>query len=184
MALRIGTSPRLFSAGLVAAATLFSGCMSYGETAIYQLYKTDADRCAGNEAGACVALLETRCEAQVRLCASYVPDFQTQASRQLTEKCQRKEEASCQALDTLACDNGDSAVCERLGARYSELYASCKAGNPADCDSISTVTWPKAQAAAAESRCNSGDQIECRVANASKSALNLKVDKDAQFPMF
>jgi hypothetical protein len=29
-----------------------------------------------------------------------------------------------------------------------------------------------------------GDPIGCRVANASNNALNLNVDKDAQFPMF
>jgi hypothetical protein len=179
-----GTSQRLLSAGLIAAATLFSGCMSYSETAVYQLYKTNADRCSQNETDACVALLQTRCEAPVRLCTSYVPDFQAQANRQLTEKCRANEEASCQALATLACDNGDRSVCERLGARYSELYESCKAGNPADCDSISTLTWPKAQTDSAGDTCNRGDVIGCRVANASNNALNPNVGKDTQFPLF
>ena len=117
MAIQVYKSQRLLSAGLIAAATLFSGCMSYSQTAVYQLYKTNADRCSQNEADACVALLQTRCEAPVRLCTSYVPDFQIQASRQLTEKCRTNDEASCQALANVACDNGDSAVCERLRAR-------------------------------------------------------------------
>lgn len=184
MAIRIGTSQRLLSVGLIAAAELFSGCMSYGETAVYQLYKANADRCSQNETDACVALLQTKCEAPVRVCTSYVPDFQAQASQQLTNKCQTNDEASCQALAALACDNGDSAVCERLGARYAELYASCKAGNPGDCDSISLLTWPKTQTDSAGNTCEHGDAIACRVANANRSALNLNVDKDAQFPMF
>jgi hypothetical protein len=184
MAIKVFKPERLLSAGFIAAAMLFSGCMSYSETAVYQLYKTNAERCSQNETDACLALLQTKCEAPVRLCTSYVPDFQTQASRQLTEKCRSNDEASCQALATIACDNGDSAVCERLGARYDELYASCKQGNPADCDSISTLTWPKAETDSAGDTCDRGDLIGCRVANASRSALNPSVDKDTQFPLF
>jgi len=184
MAISVGTSSRLLSAGLIAAATLASGCMSYSETAVYQLYRTNAERCSQNETDACVALLQTKCEAPVRLCTSYVPDFQTQASRQLTEKCRTNDEASCQALATVACDNGDSSVCERLSARYAELYASCKTGNPADCDSISSLIWPKAQTDAAGNTCERGDLVGCRVANASRSALNPSVDKNTQFPLF
>jgi hypothetical protein len=75
-------------------------------------------------------------------------------------------------------------VCERLGAWYGELYASCKQGNPADCDSISALRWPKAQTDAAGDTCKRGDLIGCRVANASRSALNPSVDKDTQFPLF
>jgi hypothetical protein len=184
MATGIRTSRLLFTAGLIAAAELISGCMSYEETAVYQLYKTNAERCSQNETDACVALLETRCEAAVRTCSDYVPDFQSRASRQLTEKCQAGDEASCQALAAVACDDGDRVVCERLGARYGKLYASCKQGNPADCDSISMLTWPKAQTDAAGDTCKRGDLVGCRVANASGSALNLNIDKDAHFPMF
>jgi hypothetical protein len=184
MANRIGISQRLLSIGLIAAAEFLSGCMPYGETAVYQIYKTSADRCAQNETDACVALLQTKCEAPVRVCTNYVPDFQAQASQQLTKKCQDADEASCQALAAIACDNGDSAVCHRLGARYAELYASCKAGNPADCDSISLLTWPKSQTDSAGNTCQKGDTIGCRVANSSRSALNMNVDKDARFPLF
>ncbi len=158
--------------------------MSYGETAVYQIYKTNADRCAQNEADACVALLQTKCEAPVRMCTSYVPDFQAEASRALTKRCQASDEASCQALATIACDNGDSAVCERLSSRYAELYSSCKQGNPADCDSISVLPWPKTETDSAESTCQRGDAVGCRVANSSGSALNLNVNKDTQFPLF
>jgi len=150
--------------------------MPYGETAVYQIYKTNAERCSQNETDACVALLQTKCEAQVRVCTVYVPDFQAEASRQLTKDCQAKDEAACQALAAIACDNGDSSVCNRL-------YSSCKAGNPADCDSISLLTWPKSQTDSAGSTCQKGDAIGCRVANSSRSA-NLNVDKDAQFPLF
>ena len=184
MALSVGTSSRLLSAGLIAAATLSSGCMSYSETAVYQLYRTNAERCSQNETDACVALLQTKCDAQVRLCTSYVPEFQVAASQQLTKKCQSNDEASCQALATIACDNGEAAVCERLDARYGELYVSCKQGNPADCDSISTLTWPKAKTDAAGDTCQRGDLIGCRVANASRSAPNPSVDKNTQFPLF
>src|SRR5882757_7378231 len=107
MALRISTSHLLFSVSLIAAAELLSGCMPYGETAVYQIYKTDADRCSQNETDACVALLQTKCEARVRVCTTYVPDFQAEASRQLTKDCQAKDEAACQALAAIACDNGD-----------------------------------------------------------------------------
>src|SRR5229473_1408533 len=181
MANRIGISQRLLSIGLIAAAEFLSGCMPYGETAVYQIYKTSAERCAQNETDACVALLQTKCEAPVRVCTNYVPDFQAQASQQLTKDCQNKDEAACQALAALACDNGDSSVCRRLGTRYAELYLSCKAGNPADCDSISTLTWPKSQTDSAGNTCQKGDTIGCRVANSSRSP-NLNVDKDAQFP--
>jgi hypothetical protein len=184
MVVKVCKSQRLLAAGLIAAAMLFSGCMPYSETAVYQLYKTDADRCSRNETDACVALLQTKCDAPVRLCFSYVPDFQSRASRQLTEKCRTNDEASCQALATLACDNGDSAVCERLGERYGEIYASCKQGNPTDCDLISTLMWPKAQTDSAGDTCKRGDPIGCRVANASNNALNPNVGKDAQFPLF
>jgi hypothetical protein len=184
MALKIATAQRFLPAGLIAAATLLSGCMSYGETVVYQLYKTNSDRCSQNETDACVALLQTRCEAPVRVCTSDVPQFQAEASRQLTTKCQTNDDASCQALATFACDNGDRQACERLGARYAKLYASCKQGNPGDCDSISMLTWPKTQTDSAESTCKRGDAIGCRVADANRSALNLNVAKDAQFPLF
>jgi len=183
MAFRVSTSRRLLSFGFIAAAELFSGCMPYGETAVYQIYKTNAERCSQNETDACVALLQTKCEAPVRVCTSYVPDFQAEASRQLTKDCQGKDEAACQALAAIACDNGDSSVCNRLGKRYAELYSSCKAGNPADCDSISLLTWPKSQTDSAGNTCQKGDAIGCRVANSSRSA-NLNVEKDAQFPLF
>jgi len=98
MAFRVSTSRRLLSFGFIAAAELFSGCMPYGETAVYQIYKTNAERCSQNETDACVALLQTKCEAPVRVCTSYVPDFQAEASRQLTKDCQGKNEAACQAL--------------------------------------------------------------------------------------
>jgi len=184
MANKIAIYHRFLSVGLIAAVELFSGCMSYSETAVYQLYKTNADRCSQNETDACVALLQTRCEAQVRVCTRYVPDFQSRASEQLTKKCQASDEASCQALAALSCDHGDSAVCDRLGARYAKLYSSCKAGNPGDCDSISMLTWPRTQTDSAGNTCKQGDAIACRVANSNRSALNLNVDKDAQFPLF
>lgn len=184
MAGRLTISQRLISAGLIAAAELFSGCMSYGETAVYQLYKANADRCAQNETDACVALIQTKCEAPVQVCTSYVPGFQDEASRQLTKQCQANDETSCQALATLACDNGDSTVCERLSSRYAQLYASCKQGNPGDCDSISLLPWPKTETDSAESTCQKGDAVGCRVANAGKSALNVNVDKNTQFPLF
>src|SRR5260370_2655223 len=135
MAMRVSTSHWLLSLWLIAAAELLSGCMPYGETALYQIYKTDAERCSQNETDACVALLQTKCEAPVRVCTNYVPDFQAQASQQLTKDCQNKDEAACQALAALACDHGDSSVCSTLGTRYSELYSSCKACNPSDSDS-------------------------------------------------
>lgn len=184
MAITVSTSRWLLSAGLIAAAEMLSGCMPYSESAVYQIYKTNADRCSQNETDACVALLQTKCEAPVRLCTDYIPDFQTQASQQLTKKCQGGDEASCQALGAISCDSGDSAVCKRLSVRYTELYASCKAGNPAECDSISLLTWPRSQTDSAGSTCQQGDAIGCRVANSSRSGLNVDVDKNAQFPIF
>ena len=128
---------------VAAAACSIAGCMSYGETVVYQLYQTNADRCAQNETDACVAMLQSSCEAPVRVCTDYVPEFQAQASKQLSQKCQANDEAACQALDAVACNNGDSAVCARLGDAYAKLYASCKAGSAADCESLSLSVWPK-----------------------------------------
>src|ERR1700685_1188911 len=102
------------------AACMISGCMTYGETVVYQLYSNNADRCAQNETDACVAMLQSSCDAPARVCTDYVPEFQEQASRQLSQKCQASDEASCRALDTVACDNGDSAVCGRLDADYAK----------------------------------------------------------------
>jgi hypothetical protein len=158
--------------------------MSYGETVVYQLYQTNADRCAQNETDACVALLQSKCEAPARVCTAYVPTFQAQASRQLSQKCRAGDEAACQALDAVVCDDGDSAVCARLGERYSKIYASCKAGNANDCESLSLLIWPKTQTELADSACKHGDTIACRVVSSSASAMKVNVDKNAQFAMF
>jgi len=158
--------------------------MPYGESVVYRLYQTNADRCAQNETDACVAMLQSSCEAPVRVCTDYVPAFQTQASSQLSQKCRANDEASCQALDAVACDNGDSAVCDRLGERYSKLYESCKADNANDCESLSLLVWPKKQTDAANDECKSGDSIACRVVSSSASAMKVNVDKNAEFAMF
>jgi hypothetical protein len=158
--------------------------MSYGETVVYQLYQTNADRCAQNESDACVALLRSSCEASARVCTDYVPEFQAQASNQLSLRCRADDKASCRALDAVACDNGKSAVCARLSDDYAKLYSSCKAGNAPDCDSLSLSVWPKTQIDLANNACKSGDAIACRVAGSSTSAMKVNVDKHAQFAMF
>ncbi len=170
-----------FAAGI---AGLLSSCMPYGESVVYRLYQTNADRCAENETDACVAMLQSSCEAPARVCTAYVPAFQAQASSQLSQKCRANDEASCQALDAVACDNGDAAVCDRLGERYSELYASCKADNANDCESLSLLVWPKKQTDHADDACKNGDSIGCRVVSSSASAMKVKVDKNAEFAMF
>ena len=88
-------------------------------------------------------MLQSSCEAPARVCTDYVPAFQAQASKQLSQKCRANDEAACQALDAVACDDGDAAVCDRLGEKYANLYASCKAGNANDCESLSLLVWPK-----------------------------------------
>jgi hypothetical protein len=158
--------------------------MSYGETVVYSLYQTNADRCAQNETDACVAVLQSSCDAPARVCTDYVPEFQAQASNQLTQKCKADDEASCHALDAVACDDGDSAVCDRLGADYTKLYASCKAGSADDCEALSLSVWPKKQIDLASNACASGDGIACRVAGASASAMKVSVDKNARFATF
>jgi hypothetical protein len=158
--------------------------MSYGETVVYQLYRNNADRCAQNEAEACVAMLQSTCDAPARVCTDYAPQLQAQASKELSQSCQRKDQAACQALDTVACDNGGAAVCARLGNQYARLYASCKADNAADCDSLSTLVWPKMQTEQAERACKSGDTIACRVVSSSASAMKVNIDKNAEFAMF
>jgi hypothetical protein len=160
------------------------GCMSYGETVVYQLYQTNADRCAQNETDACVAMLQSSCEAPARVCTDYVPEFKAEASRQLSQKCSSNDQASCQALDAVACDNGDGAVCARMGQDYARLYSSCKAGNAADCESLSLSVWPRTQTNLAAGACESGDSIACRVVSSSASAMKVNVDKNAQFAMF
>ena len=165
-------------------AGLASSCMPYGETVVYRLYQTNADRCAQNETDACVAMLQSSCEAPARVCVDYVPKFQAQASNQLSQKCRANDEASCRALDAVACDKGDSAVCARLGDEYSKLYASCKAGNARDCESLSLSVWPKKQTDLADNACKNGDSIACRVVSSSGSAMKVNVNKNAQFAMF
>lgn len=167
-----------------AAACSLSACMSYGENVVYQLYQNNADRCAQNEAEACVAMLQSTCDAPARVCTEYAPQLQAQASKQLSQSCRAKNQPACQALDTVACDNGDSAVCARLGDQYASLYASCKADHARDCDSLSTMVWPKAQTAQAEQACKNGDTIACRVVSSSASAMKVNIDKTAQFAMF
>ncbi|HLX05150.1 MAG TPA: hypothetical protein VKR28_06420 [Candidatus Binatus sp.] len=169
---------------VAAAACSISGCMSYGESVAYRLYQSNADRCAQNETDACVAMLQSSCEAPARLCTAYVPAFQAQASKQLSQKCQANDEASCQALDTVACDNGDAAVCDRLGEKYANLYASCKANDANDCESLSQFVWPKKQTEVADNGCKNGDSIACRVVSSSASAMKVNVNKNAQFAMF
>ena len=174
-----------FRIALIAtAACSLSGCMSYGETVVYQLYQTDADRCAQNETDACVAMLQSSCEAPARVCTDYVPEFQAQASRHLARSCRANDDASCRALDTVACDAGDDAVCARLGADYAKLYSACKSGNASDCESLSLAVWPKAQTALAVGACERGDPIACRVASSSASAMKVNIDKSAQFATF
>ncbi len=163
---------------------MLSGCMSYGETVVYQLYQTNADRCAQNETDACVAMLQSSCEAPARVCTDYVPEFQTQASNQLSRKCQANDEASCHALDVVACDDGDSAVCARLGEGYAKLDSSCKAGNAGDCESLSLLVWPKPETDLAVNACKNGDSVACRVASSSASTMKVNVDRNAQFAMF
>jgi hypothetical protein len=175
---------RLPLALAAAAACSLSGCMSYGETVVYQMYQANADRCAQNETEACVAMLQSKCDAPARVCTDYVPEFQAQASRQLSQKCQASDDASCRALDTVACDNGDSAVCARLDADYAKLYSSCKSGAASDCELLSLSVWPKAQTAVAVTACENGDVIACRVASSSASAMKVNVNKNAQFATF
>ena len=175
---------RLPLASVAAAACLMSGCMSYGETVVYSLYQTNADRCAQNEPDACVAMLQSSCDAPARVCTDYVPEFQAQASSQLSKQCRANDEASCHALDAVACDDGDSAVCARLSEDYAKLYASCETGNAEDCESLSLSVWPKKQTDLARSACTSGDTIACRVASSSASAMKVNVDKNAQFAKF
>jgi hypothetical protein len=158
--------------------------MSYGETVVYQLYQNNADRCAENEAEACVAMLQSTCDAPARVCTAYAPQLQAQASKRLSQSCQQNDQAACQALDTVACDNGDSAVCSRLGDQYARLYASCKANDAGDCDSLSTLVWPSAQTEQADGACKNGDTIACRVVSSSASAMKVNIDKNAQFAMF
>jgi hypothetical protein len=158
--------------------------MSYGESVVYRLYQTNADRCAQNETDACVAMLQSSCEAPARVCTDYVPTFQAQASKQLSKQCRANDAAACQALDAVACDRGDASVCDRLGDRYAKLYASCKQGNATDCESLSLSVWPKKQTDVADNACKSGDTIACRVVNSSASALKVNVNKNAQFAMF
>ena len=158
--------------------------MSYGETVVYQLYRTNADRCAQNEADACVAMLQSTCDAPASVCTEYVPALQAQASKQLSQNCRAKDQTACQGLDTVACDNGDSAVCSRLGDQYARLYASCKASNAADCDSLSTLVWPKTQTEQADHACKKGDTIACRVVSSSASTMKVNIDKNAQFATF
>jgi uncharacterized protein with LGFP repeats len=158
--------------------------MSYGETVAYRLYQTDADRCADNEPDACVAMLQSSCDAPARVCTDYVPEFQAQASQQLSQRCQANDEASCEALDAVACDGGDATVCGGLRDDYAKLYSSCKAGNAADCESLSDFVWPKAQTDLAIKACKNGDEIACRVATSSTNALTLNVNRDAQFATF
>ncbi len=169
---------------IAAAAFSISGCMSYGESVAYRLYQTNADRCAQNETDACVAMLQSSCEAPARLCTAYVPDFQAQASKQLSQKCTANDEAACQALDTVACDNGDKAVCDRLGEKYANVYASCRADDANDCESLSLLVWPKKQTDLADNACKNGDSIACRVVGSSASAMKVNVNKNAQFAMF
>ncbi|HZC46454.1 MAG TPA: hypothetical protein VE243_08250 [Candidatus Acidoferrum sp.] len=171
-------------ASLTAAACLLSGCLSYGQTVVYHLYQANADRCAKNETDACVAMLQSKCEASARVCTQYVPEFQAQASRQLSQKCRANDQSACQALDAVACDNGDAAVCGRLGERYAKLYSSCKANNADDCESLSLSVWPKTQTALADDGCKKGDSIACRVVSSSTSAMKVNVHKNAQFAMF
>jgi hypothetical protein len=169
---------------VAAAMCSLAGCMSYGESVVYRLYQTNADRCAQNETDACVAMLQSSCEAPARLCTDYVPAFQAQASKQLSQKCRANDEAACQALDAVACDGGDAAVCDRLAERYTKLYTSCKASNANDCESLSLLVWPKKQTDVANNACKSGDSIACRVVSSSASAMKVNVDKNAQFAMF
>jgi hypothetical protein len=173
------------AAAACSAACSLAGCMTYGESVVYRLYQANADRCAQNETDACVAMLQSSCEAPARVCTDYVPEFQAQASKQLSQKCRANDEAACQALDAVACDGGDAAVCNRLGERYANLYASCKAGNANDCESLSQLVWPKNQTDVADNACKSGgDSIACRVVTSSASAMKVNVDKNAQFAMF
>jgi hypothetical protein len=169
---------------VAAAMCSLAGCMSYGESVVYRLYQANADRCAQNETDACVAMLQSSCEAPARLCTDYVPEFQAQASKQLSQKCRANDEAACQALDAVACDDGDAAVCDRLGERYTKLYASCKTNNANDCESLSLSVWPKKQTEVADNACKKGDSIACRVVSSSTSAMKVNVDKNAQFAMF
>jgi hypothetical protein len=169
---------------VAAGACSIAGCMSYGESVVYRLYQTNADRCAQNETDACVAMLQSSCEAPARLCTAYVPEFQAQASKQLSQECRANDETACQALDAVACDNGDKAVCDRLSERYAKLYMSCQAGSANDCESLSLSVWPRKQTNIADSACKSGDSIACRVVSASASAMKVNVDRNAQFATF
>jgi hypothetical protein len=175
---------RLFVASVAAAACSLSSCMSYGETVVYQLYQNNADRCAQNETDACVAMLQSSCEAPARVCTDYVPEFQAQASKRLSNRCHQNDDASCHALDAVACDDGDGAVCTRLGEDYARLYASCKSGNASDCESLSLSVWPRTQTNLAISACKNGDTIGCRVASSSASAMKVNVNRNAEFAMF
>ena len=129
-------------------------------------------------------MLQSSCDAPARVCTDYVPEFQAQASNQLSKQCRANDEASCHALDAVACDDGDSAVCARLSEDYTKLYASCETGNAEDCESLSLSVWPKKQTDLARSACTSGDTIACRVASSSASAMKVNVDKNAQFAEF
>ena len=158
--------------------------MSYGESVVYRLYQTNADRCAQNETDACVAMLQSSCEAPARLCTDYVPEFQAQASKQLSQKCQANDEAACQALDAVACDGATRryAIASASGTRISTRRA--KQGNANDCESLSLSVWPKKQTDVADNACKSGDSIACRVVSSSASAMKVNVNKNAQFAMF
>ena len=169
------------AAALFASAELLAGCMSYGQTVVYQLYKENADRCSRHEPEACVAVIESKCQADARVCTKYFPQLQSQASAELTTQCQTNGGPACQGLETIRCDDSDATACSMLTAKYSKLHASCKAGNLADCDTLASLPWPKAQLAAAELSCKQNDAIACRVASASRSSWKLDVDRNARF---
>ena len=153
-------------------------------TVVYRLYQTNADRCAQNETDACVAVLQSSCEAPARVCTDYVPTFQAQASKRLHKSAKLTTRRRARRSTRSHASTGDAAVCDRLGERYAKLYASCKQGNANDCESLSISVWPKKLTDVADNACKSGDSIACRVLSSSASAMKVNVNKNAQFAMF
>ncbi len=152
---------------LATIAVIATGCAPTIEREAAEAFTRDQLFCKANPEQACVRFLDSQCLANLDLCKGVRSD-QAALLSDLEGRCGAGERAACLVLESYRCDSGDAAQCEDSAARYNQISADCRAKDASACATLEASAWPNRMIATAEKSCAEGDQVACRLANASQ----------------
>ncbi len=170
---------------VIIAAAFAAGCTPAAERQATDTLARNLLLCKADQGQACVRYLDSRCEANLDLCARLKSD-QAELISDLQVRCGAGDNASCLAFESYRCDSGDDAACERSAKRYNQVRASCRK-DESSCAALTQSAWPNRMIATAEKSCQEGDQIACRVADAGHAPASgtvVTIPADYQPSMF